>query len=135
MNPAARPAPYANVLDPTAMRDLLELSQQGGGVLLGKLVDAYVEGDSPKAIVGMQSAVTAGNTLNIAKAAHGLKGSSGVFGATRLVRLLANVEREAKAGNLAAVEGLLSPVGAEVDSVKCALTAYRGSHCTSNNAP
>jgi len=42
-----------------------------------------------------------------------------------LDRLLSDVEREAKAGNLAAVEGLLNPVETEVDSVKCALIAYR----------
>jgi len=32
--------------------------------------------------------LAAGNKLHVAKAAHGLKGSSGVFGAARLVRLL-----------------------------------------------
>jgi hypothetical protein len=47
--------PYPNVLDPAVMSDLLDLSQQGGGVLLGKLVDAYVDGDSPKGVAEMQS--------------------------------------------------------------------------------
>jgi HPt (histidine-containing phosphotransfer) domain-containing protein len=66
--------------------------------------------------------VDQGDSRAAALLAHGLKGSSGHFGAHRLVELLGEMERAGKAGQLDPLPNLLAETNAELQRVLTALT-------------
>ncbi|WP_018125875.1 Hpt domain-containing protein [Desulfovibrio oxyclinae] len=69
----------------------------GDSELAAELLDAYLE-DSPKRRDTLAQAVETGDMDGAAKAAHSLKGMSGVVRATRLSEMALSIEMAAKEG-------------------------------------
>jgi len=78
------------------------LSRVGGSEkFLRKLVGIFLA-DCPKRLATMRKALAARNSETLAHAAHSVKGTVGIFGATLVVEAARNLEGLARAGDLAA---------------------------------
>jgi HPt (histidine-containing phosphotransfer) domain-containing protein len=80
-------------VDPAKLDDLARLPNPDGGDMLGVLVAVFLDEEAPACISGMRAAVSTGDTKELARQAHKLRGSAAVFGATRLVQLCEAIER------------------------------------------
>jgi HPt (histidine-containing phosphotransfer) domain-containing protein len=86
------------VIDAAAFQQLFD-SVGGDREFLGELLQTYFD-DAPALLATMQSAVSAGNTEALRRAAHSLKSNSASFGAMSLSGLCKSVEDMAKTGTL-----------------------------------
>lgn len=93
------------------------LARLGGDrELLGELYAAFAE-DVPGKCKELAAAVEAGDTGQVRKRAHSLKGSAAAVGATLCRDLAVDLEAKAEAGDDAAVNTLLQQIKSEVDIV------------------
>jgi HPt (histidine-containing phosphotransfer) domain-containing protein len=102
------------VLDAQVITTLKELSERGGGSLLGQLAGLF--SDSASERVGqLHAARRSGDMTELARVAHGLLGAADAVGATRLSQLCALIEHEG------ASERLLDAVERETTRTRAAL--------------
>ncbi len=88
---AAEVAPREDTLDRAALDELRGYQLEGETDVLGRLVTKFL--DSARAeCATVHAALGRGDLANLRRAAHGLKGSSGMFGARRLSALSARLE-------------------------------------------
>ena len=80
---------------------LARLIQLGGQQFATDLAAIYLE-DMPPRIATAQTALRAGDTATLAKAAHSMKSSSAQLGATDVAALCESVEDAAERGDIAA---------------------------------
>jgi signal transduction histidine kinase/CheY-like chemotaxis protein len=113
---AAHPA-----IDPRSLKALRALPDDDGQSLLRGLLAKFIE-DAPAAITALRAAVDQGDSRAAALIAHGLKGSSGHFGAHRLAGLCGEMERAGKASQIDPLQNLLAETNAELQRVLTALT-------------
>jgi HPt (histidine-containing phosphotransfer) domain-containing protein len=111
-------------LDPTCIASLRELETADLPGVLTELIDSFLANADAR-LATMQSASETGNARTLYLIAHSMKGSAGNFGALRLSRLFAELERLAVAGNLVTAAPLLAQIEAEYRSVKQALLEER----------
>jgi HPt (histidine-containing phosphotransfer) domain-containing protein len=71
----------------------------GDRELLKELVDLFRE-DCPRALQEIEDALAQGNARQLQQAAHGLKGSVGIFGATATVAAAQRLESIGQSGDL-----------------------------------
>jgi HPt (histidine-containing phosphotransfer) domain-containing protein len=69
----------------------------------------------------MTQALAAGDATVLCQAAHSIKGSSGIYGATTLAALCQEVEDAARAGTLEGLDEKLAQITAELSRVEAAL--------------
>lgn len=83
--------------------------------------------EGPRMVSALQAAAAAADAKTCARAAHGIKGSAGYFGATELQELARQAEQDADAGKLDAMPTLVGAIANAMDHLVTqwqALTAH-----------
>jgi HPt (histidine-containing phosphotransfer) domain-containing protein len=99
-------------LDPAVIESLRQLTPPGEPDVLAEILQLFVA-EVPRKIQLLQSALTAGDAPQVARAAHSLKGSSGNIGANALYDVCRRIDDLAKTGDLAGVAPLLASLTSE----------------------
>jgi two-component system sensor histidine kinase/response regulator len=115
-------AETSQAVDTAALRSLEQTYGQGEQ-FLGDLIRVYL-GDLGKRVAAMESGLDSGDSEQIARAAHALKGSSGHFGAKLLIRLCSEIESGARQGCVAEVAPSIDAAIKESARVRDALLRY-----------
>ncbi|MCD6050569.1 MAG: sensor hybrid histidine kinase, partial [Verrucomicrobia bacterium] len=103
-------------LDYTVINGLRALREPGQPDPLAELVDLFLI-DAPERLHRIQHGWQAGDLKAVQHAAHSLKGSASNLGVQRLARLAAQLEKEAKAGELKQPEAQVGALLVELESV------------------
>jgi len=120
--PRAVPRPSRGpVLD---TKVLAELRGSDGGAFLGMLIDKFLQ-EVPIRLASLREAVTRADPQGLEKAAHSLKGSSGVLGARAMSEICRSLEENGRSGSLGAAPDLLARLDLEFDQTRAALEAER----------
>ena len=96
----------------------------GQDQFLAEVIDIYLE-DAPKLLQVMKKAVAQGKAISLQQAAHTLKSSSAVFGATSLSHFCQELEVSGSSGTWAKAVALMSQVETEYEKVQTALRQER----------
>lgn len=98
--------------------DQSRLLEQFGGEpeIMAELRDLFLD-DFPQQLSSMKEGIAAGDAVQVARAAHSLKGASGTFGAERVYLVTRALEELARADDLAGVELGLGLLQEELDRV------------------
>ena len=96
----------------------------GQDQFLAEVIDIYLE-DAPKLLEVMKKAVAQGKAISLQEAAHTLKSSSAVFGATSLSHFCQELEVSGSSGTWAKAAALMSQVETEYEKVQTALRQER----------
>ena len=96
----------------------------GQDQFLAEVIDIYLE-DAPKLLEVMKKAVAQGKAISLQQAAHTLKSSSAVFGATSLSHFCQELEVSGSTGTWAKAAALMSQVETEYEKVQTALRQER----------
>jgi HPt (histidine-containing phosphotransfer) domain-containing protein len=99
------------------IQTLRDLAEPGEPDPLKECVDLFLE-DSPNCIEAIRSTLQASDAAGLKRAAHTLKGSSSNLGADQLASICGRLEEQAKTGNLAGADAILSEIEAEFSVVK-----------------
>jgi signal transduction histidine kinase/CheY-like chemotaxis protein/HPt (histidine-containing phosphotransfer) domain-containing protein len=99
---------------------LLDLVQAGGPGLLREVSGIYLE-DAPVRLLQMRQALAIGDTRELARHAHAVKGSSAAVSAGRMHMLAGDLEARARAGEVDAAARLLDELERELTPVAQAL--------------
>jgi HPt (histidine-containing phosphotransfer) domain-containing protein len=83
------------------------MAGENGPDVLGELIDVFAE-DTSRLLQAMYQALASGNAPGLQQAAHTLKSSSAIFGATALANLCQQLEAQGREG---ALEGAAAKVG------------------------
>jgi PAS domain S-box-containing protein len=113
---AAGPA----LLDSQVLDQLSELQDADDPDLLSRVLGLYVT-ESPRLIDKLRQASSAGNALEMARAAHALKSSSANIGAILLADLAGQLQQAGESGSLEQARVLLARIEAEHPRVQDAL--------------
>jgi PAS domain S-box-containing protein len=114
--------PTRAVLDPSVIAGLRELRQPNQPDPLTELGELFFK-DANSRLQKMQAALAAKDVPGLTYAAHTLKGSASNLGARRLAALCANLEKQAKLGELAEAATILLTVRSEFHTVEQTLLA------------
>jgi CheY-like chemotaxis protein/HPt (histidine-containing phosphotransfer) domain-containing protein len=109
-----------DTLDPAILAGLRELRSAENPDPLRELVDLFLKDARPR-VQKLALTLTAKDWATLASTAHTLKGSANNLGAKRLASLLANLEIQAKSGNVSDSANILLNVGSEFQEVEAAL--------------
>lgn len=90
---------------PFSPRMLDEIRQVGGDELVREMMALFGE-RTPERLRAAVQAQAAGDLEGAARALHSLRSAAGTVGATRLMELAGELEREARAGGAALAAGL-----------------------------
>jgi two-component system sensor histidine kinase BarA len=96
-------------LDDASIAALRDPELGGDPEFLIDVVEAFLD-DSPPRIEALHAGLANGDASALGRAAHGLKGSSGNFGAMRMQVLCAEIERLSRAGQLAGLAPLVTRI-------------------------
>jgi HPt (histidine-containing phosphotransfer) domain-containing protein len=97
-------------LDVAVLADLVDQIGGQDGYALDRLIDTYL-GDAAPRVAAVVAAADEADAEGLARAAHGLRSGSALFGAVALAVLLQQSEILARAG-----EGDLAAMGAEIEA-------------------
>lgn len=103
-------------LDITVLNGLRALREPGQPDPLAELVDLFLI-DAPERLHRIQHGWRAGDLKAVQHASHSLKGSASNLGVRRLSKLAAQLEKEAKAGELQQPETRVAALEAELQAV------------------
>ncbi|MEW6497572.1 MAG: response regulator [Cyanobacteriota bacterium] len=107
-----------SVLDPAVFLELRQML--GQDKFLAEVIDTYLE-DTPKLLQVMAAAIAQGKVAGWQEAAHTLKSSSALFGATSLSHFCQELEASGFRGKWAEAAALMPQVEAEYEKVQAAL--------------
>ncbi len=91
--------------------------------LLKRMAGLFLE-DCPSHMDSIRKAVTHRDSRALARAAHGLKGTVGIFAASGAVDSAERLERMARAGDLARVEDAHSALETKIERLTRRLSAF-----------
>ncbi len=97
--------------DTTGIADLLDMALETGA----------------KHRRALEAGLAAGDTEIVRRAAHSIKGSAGNIGANDVMRLAAELDERARAGDLSDARARVDAIGAAYDRVAGEVRAYRAS--------
>jgi CheY-like chemotaxis protein len=117
-----KPSTLPCVLDPVVFRELRQML--GDGEFLAEAIDCYLE-DTPMLLQAMTVAIAEGNATDLQHAAHTLKSSTAIFGATSLSQLCQTLEAIGSNGNWTKASALMLQVEKEYEKVQAALLQER----------
>jgi signal transduction histidine kinase/DNA-binding response OmpR family regulator len=120
-----QPASGVSVLDPHVLAELRSLQAEGEPDPLKEMSAIYLR-SAPARVAALQEASRQGDVSTLVWTAHSLKGSSGIFGAHRLVELCASIEERSRAGILNDVATLVEQVAVEFTAVRAELEKLLG---------
>ena len=101
----------AAVLDPAALQQIADLDPDGSAGLVDDVVETYVE-NSRALLASLGEAISDGEPEACRSAAHALKSSSGNVGGVRLMKLSAQMEKQAREGVMAGADDALCGISA-----------------------
>jgi HPt (histidine-containing phosphotransfer) domain-containing protein len=107
------------VLDRAVVDSLRQLTPPGEPDVLAEILNVFLS-EVPRRIDRMKSAFRDGNAVEVQRAAHSLKGSSGNIGADGMFELCRQIDERAKAGELR-LEPLLEALDREYFQVEAAI--------------
>ncbi len=110
-----------SIIDRAALEALIE---DLGAEDTVAVVDTYLN-DAPEQLRKIQSALPAGDSDMMARAAHSLKSTSLMVGATKLAELSMELEARARADDLTALEGTVAALASQLASARAELLAAR----------
>jgi signal transduction histidine kinase/CheY-like chemotaxis protein/HPt (histidine-containing phosphotransfer) domain-containing protein len=108
----AQPALTDTVADSEDVAAHLQRTTGGNEKLIRSLAKTFLA-DAPKTLALIRTAVTKKDAVKLARAAHLLKGSIAIFGASKAVAAARNLEAIGRAGNLAEAAGALQSLESE----------------------
>jgi HPt (histidine-containing phosphotransfer) domain-containing protein len=108
----AQPALTDTVADSEDVAAHLQRTTGGNEKLIRSLAKTFLA-DTPKALALIRTAVIKKDAVKLARAAHLLKGSIAIFGASKAVAAARNLEAIGRAGNLAEAAGALQSLESE----------------------
>jgi HPt (histidine-containing phosphotransfer) domain-containing protein len=111
-------------VEETALENIRALQVEGEADFLTEMIDLYLT-DAPLLVDRAQRSLREGDLQAARKAVHSLKGISGNLGARRLAELCQQVELQADAENLEAMQELEPKILCEFDRVCAALEKER----------
>jgi two-component system, sensor histidine kinase and response regulator len=111
-------------LNMTTLDALRSFQEEGEPDFLTELINDYLL-DAPLRLTALSEAITLNAIDLIARAAHGLKGSSANMGAVRLAQLLFELELVVKSSDLSILRGRCHEIENEFQAVKKGLEALR----------
>jgi signal transduction histidine kinase/HPt (histidine-containing phosphotransfer) domain-containing protein len=126
--PLAQPAEVPTVacaVDAAALAEISDLKEEGGPDVLADTVYMFVNA-SPSKMLALQQAVAAANYDAIVWNAHSLKGTAGIFGAHRLVRLCDALEQCGRIKQPDGTGALVEQASAELNRVCAELLGVIG---------
>lgn len=89
-----------------------------------ELLDVYLD-DAPHQFGSLHAAFEAGDVQGVASAAHRIKSTSAMMGATRLAEISQEVAERARAGDLSGMEGRASEIADLMADAREQLVAVR----------
>ncbi len=116
----AAPVQPETILDRSAIQEILQLDPQAGSDLLSEVVGSYLE-DALKLLQTINVATLQADLPTLQRAAHTLKSTSAMLGATHLADLCRELETLARMGTLEQVAPRVRQLEAEYDRVKASL--------------
>ena len=123
------PAPMAVAtpctLDKATLAHIRALEDDGSSSILDELIGIYLE-EAPSHIANLQAAAEAGNAAELGRIAHAFKSASANVGGSQLGELCRQVERHAKAGEVALAAALLERLEAHFHTLRPTLLAEVG---------
>lgn len=105
------------VLDPATLNALRALPRRGPKDMLSYVAELYLS-DSRPLVASIERALEAGESAELARAAHAWRSYNGNVGAHRLASLCRELEDNARHGNLAAAREQLAPLRVLYDRVR-----------------
>jgi histidine phosphotransfer protein HptB len=102
--------------------DLRSLVESGVGEMIPHIISIFIE-SAPQDIDRMRTAVLAGDPQALAVAAHSLKGSCSILGASGLRELCLKIESDSHTEALDAASTILEPLDEEFNRVRTELQA------------
>ena len=116
-----RPRPEPVTETETALNIAKLLGHLGGDKrVLGSLVATFLK-TVPRTFEALRAAVEADDPKGVAAAAHAIRGSVGIFGATELIEISRRIEKMGERGELAGVEAALREFEQELGLVSDSL--------------
>lgn len=112
------PSVPSSVLDVAAFQELRQML--GQDQFLAEVINSYLE-DAPKLLQAMTTAVAQGKGAALQQAAHTLKSTSALFGATNLAQFCQRLEVSVSAGIWAEATALIPQLETEYEKVQTAL--------------
>ncbi|MBI2227323.1 MAG: Hpt domain-containing protein [Betaproteobacteria bacterium] len=108
---AAEP-PAADAVDLSALHKIRALQREGAPNLVHKLVKLFIS-NSAKLVENMKQALSTADAPQLQRAAHTLKSSSAILGASRLAEYCKRLETSARNAALDGADELLSQIDRE----------------------
>ena len=125
---AFRLAPPGRITDETldveVLKALERVKTDDGLDLLVELIDLYLE-DTPQRIMAIRSAAAEKNWVQLKRAAHTVKGSSGTLGLRQVARVCQELEEASSPGSTEGVEALVQLLEYKFLKARQALAAER----------
>jgi HPt (histidine-containing phosphotransfer) domain-containing protein len=121
---AARTVDQPPPVDPAVLQSFRQLQEEGAPDVLAEFIDLFL-GDLPARRESIGIALERGEAEPIRAAAHALKSSAAYIGAQELARLCREIERVARAGEVAAAMGMGKALELEADRVAEYLRIHR----------
>jgi len=118
------PSAAASIASRSVNLDTLLAGFGGNGKLVQEVVDVFVE-DAPAMISRLRDAAGVRDSVQLAAAAHALKGAAGLFAEGRAYESARRLERLAKTGDLSAAGPALADVEADVSQLIAELRDLR----------
>jgi signal transduction histidine kinase/DNA-binding response OmpR family regulator len=112
------------VVDAAALEELRSYQVDGEPDVLDRLIGKFLD-SARRECAEVRAAVGRGDAEMLRRVAHGLKGSSGMFGARRLSAVSAQIEMLSRQGALGDAAPLVSSLEAELEAVARALESER----------
>jgi CheY-like chemotaxis protein len=122
--PEASPAGIEPIVDAAALDELRSYQVDGEPDVLDALIGKFLD-SARRDCAEVRAAVGRGDAEMLRRVAHGLKGTSGMFGARRVWAISAQIEILSKQGSLGEAGPLVSSLEHELEAVARALEAER----------
>ena len=107
----------ADVLDPVVIASLRQLTPPGEPDVLSEVLRLFLD-EVPRRIDRLRGAWTAGNLIEVHRAAHSLKGSAGNIGAHAMYEVCKQLDERGKAGDLEGTGHLVAALAVEFGKVE-----------------
>jgi HPt (histidine-containing phosphotransfer) domain-containing protein len=106
-----------DVLDPAVVDSLRQLTPPGEPDVLAEVLRLFLD-EVPRRVERLTAAWQDGNAVELQRAAHSLKGSSGNIGARHMYDICRQLDERAKAGDLPGARHLLDSLAEEYTRVE-----------------
>lgn len=108
------------ILDLTRLEEVFEDDRAG----IAELLEMALE-TGAKHRQALDEGLAGGDATAVARAAHGIKGSAGNIGASRVAALATELDQRARTGNLEGAKERIEAIGAAYEELAGRVRAYR----------